>query len=164
MEEEKTKAELPQNALPAERVEQTQSFQELIRGKYREDYLAALGQALSAQAREVNRYLAYRELMAEAQAAKAQHPEFNLERELENPAFARLLHSGVDPCTAFEVVHRREQEDRRQRLAENSCRPQENGLVKASLAAVSKPDPKALTRAERKLLRRRAARGEEVVW
>lgn len=164
MEENKTKAESTQEALPAERVEQKESFQTLIRGKYREDYLAALGQALSAQAREVNRYLAYRELMAEAQAAKARHPEFDLERELEDPGFARLLHSGVDPCTAYEVVHRREQEDRRQRMAENACRPLENGLGNASLAAVSKPDPKALTRAERKLLRRRAARGEEIVW
>ncbi len=161
MEEKKTKQEA---VLPEERVEQEQSFQELIRGKYREDYLAALGQALSAQAREVNRYLAYRELMAQAEAARARHPEFDLEKELEDPAFARLIRGGVDPCTAYEVIHRREQECRSQRLAENAARPQENGLGNGSLATVSKPDPKALTRAERKLLRRRAARGEEIVW
>ena len=70
----------------------------------------------------------------------------------------------MDPCTAYEVIHRREREDCSRRLAENACRPQENGLGNASLATVSKPDPKALTRAERKLLRRRAARGEEIVW
>ena len=161
MEEEKTKTEA---ALPEERVEQTESFQELIRGKYREDYLAALGNALRTQAREVNRYLAYRELMAQAEAARTRHPEFDLERELENPAFARLLRGGVDACTAYEVVHRKELEDRSQRLAENACRPQENGLGNASLATVSKPDPRSLTRQERRTLRRRAARGEEIVW
>ena len=161
MEEKKTKQEA---VLPEERVEQEQSFQALIRGKYREDYLAALGQALSTQAREVNRYLAYRELMAQAEAARSRHPEFDLEKELENPAFARLLCGGVDPCTAYEVIHRREREDCSRRLAENACRPQENGLGNASLATVSKPDPKTLTRADRKLLRRRAARGEEIVW
>ena len=164
MEEPKTKPEQPEAALPAERVEQSESFQALIRGKYREDYLAALRGALSAQAREVNRYLAYRELMTQAEAARARHPEFDLEKELENPAFSRLLCGGVDPCTAYEVIHRREREDRSRRLAENAERPQENGLGNASLATVTKPDPKALTRAERKLLRRRAARGEEIVW
>ena len=150
--------------LPEERVEQDQSFQALIQGKYREDYLKALQEALCSQAREVNRYLAYRELMAQAEAVRMRYPGFDLERELENPVFARLIQSGVDPCTAYEVVHRREQEERRQRLAENAGRPQENGLANASLATVSKPDPKALTRAERKLLRRRAARGEEIIW
>lgn len=164
MEEPKTKPAQAEAALPAERVEQSESFQALIRGKYREDYLAALRGALSAQAREVNRYLAYRELMTQAEAARARHPEFDLEKELENPAFSRLLCGGVDPCTAYEVIHRREREDRSRRLAENAERPQENGLGNASLATVTKPDPKALTRAERKLLRRRAARGEEIVW
>ncbi|MBQ1409821.1 MAG: hypothetical protein IIY94_00885 [Oscillospiraceae bacterium] len=159
MEEENVKRELPE-----ERVEQTEHFQELIRGKYREDYLAALEDALSAQAREVNRYLAYRELMAQAETTKAKYPEFDLEKELEHPAFGRLLCSGVDPCTAYEVIHRREQECRNQRMAENACRPLENGLGNASLATVSKPDPRNLSRQERKLLRRRAARGEEIVW
>ena len=127
-----------------ERTEQTESFQELIRGKYREDFLQALGEALASQARETNRYLAY--------------------RELENPDFARLLNSGVEPGTAYEVVHHEELTGRAARLAENAARPQENGLGSGSLAAVTKPDPRSLTRAERKLLRRRAARGEEIVW
>lgn len=147
-----------------ENLEQTESFQELIRGKYREDYLKALEEALRVQARETNRYLAYRELRAQAEALRAKRPDFDLERELENPDFARLLENGVDPETAFEVVHRREQADREARLAQNAARPLENGLGNGSLAAVTKPDPRSLTRAERKLLRRRAARGEEIVW
>ena len=146
-----------------EQVEQTESFQELIRGKYREDFLQALGQALSAQAREANRYLAYRELMLQAKNLQARSPDFDLDRELENPAFARLLNNGVDLATAYEVVHHREQQDLEASLARNAARPQENGLG-SSLATVTKPDPRSLTRQERRALRRRAARGEEIVW
>ena len=91
-EQEKTAAEA---ALSEERVEQAESFQTLIRGKYREDYLKALEEALQAQARETERYLAYRELQAKAEALKARRPDFDLERELENPCFARLLENGV---------------------------------------------------------------------
>jgi hypothetical protein len=155
MEEETTVAEIE---------EQTESFQDLIRGKYREDYLKALSEALCAQARETDRYLAYRDLMTRAEAVKTGYPEFDLDRELEDPQFARLLNNGVDPKTAYEVVHHEELTGRAARLAENAARPQENGLGRGSLAAVTKPDPKSLTRAERKLLRRRAARGEEIIW
>ena len=128
MEEDITKRKQAEDALPEERVEQTESFQALIRGKYREDYLAAMREALSAQAREVNRYLAYRELMAQAEATRTRYPEFDLEKELENPDFARMLRCGLDPRTAYEVIRSRELDNRKQRLAENACRPQENGL------------------------------------
>ena len=163
MEEELKRTQTEEAALPEERAEQTESFQELIRGKYREDYLKALSEALSAQARETDRYLAYRELLTQAEAVRGRYPDFDLDRELDNPGFARLLNSGVDPKTAYEVVHHEELTGRAARLAENAARPQENGLGGAP-AAVSKPDPRQLTRAERRALRRRAARGEEIVW
>ena len=146
-----------------ERAEQLPGFQELIRGVYREEYLKTLGEALAAQARETNRYLAYRELQFRAEAIKREYPDFDLERELENPTFARLLNNGVDPKIAFEVVHHGEQSRREERLAQNAARPVENGLTGLS-AAVSKSDPRALSRQERRELRRRAARGEEIVW
>ena len=161
---EEQKNTVSENALPEERTEQTESFRDLIRGKYREDYLKALSEALCAQVRETDRYLAYRDLLAKADAVRSSYPDFDLDRELEDPQFARLLNSGVEPRTAYEVVHHRELTGRASRLAENDARPQENGLGSGSLAAVVKADPKSLTRAERKLLRRRAARGEEIVW
>ena len=159
MEKETVKQELPE-----ERVEQSESFQELIRDKYREDYLKAMQEALSVQAREFNRYLAYRELMAQVETTRTRYPDFDLERELENPDFARMLRCGLDPRTAYEVIRSRDLDSRKQRLAENACRPQENGLGNGSLATVSKPDPRSLTRQERRALRRRAAHGEEIVW
>ena len=164
MEEEIMKQEPAEAPVPAERTEQCESFQELIRGKYREDYLKALAQALEAQARETGRYLAYRELQAKAAALKRDYPDFELERELEDPNFARLLENGVEPEVAYEAVHHRELSDQARRLARNAARPQENGLTGAAPAAVSAPDPRNLTRAERRALRRRAARGEEIVW
>ena len=162
--EEQEKTPVEQAPLPQERTEQSESFQELIRGRYREDYLKALAEALEAQARETGRYLAYRELMAKAEAVKQDYPDFELERELENPEFARLLENGVEPGTAYEVVHHRELADRAARLTRNAARPRENGLGSAAPVAVTGADPKNLTRAERRQLRRRAARGEEIVW
>lgn len=158
-----TQTETPATEALPEREEQRESFQELIRGRYREDYLKALGEALSAQARETERYLAFRELQAKAEAVKARYPDFDLERELEDPGFARLLNGGVEPALAYEVVHREELRRRDARLAENAARPAENGLGSGS-AAVAGADPRSLTRQERRALRRRAARGEEIVW
>ena len=164
MEEEEIKKQEPEQApLPEERAEQKESFQELIRGRYREDYLKALGEALQAQARETERYLAYRALREDLEAVRRSYPDFDPERALEDPGFARLLNSGVEPMTAYEVVHHRELRNRAARLAENAARPQENG-TQAESASVSRPDPRNLTRAERRALRRRAARGEEIVW
>ena len=95
MEEETTVAEIE---------EQTESFQDLIRGKYREDYLKALSEALSAQARETDRYLAYRDLLAQAEAVKTRYPDFDLDRELEDPRFARLLNGGAGPPTRWSIT------------------------------------------------------------
>ena len=153
----------PKDARPEERTEQVQSFQELIQGQYREDYLKALEEALSAQARETERYLAYRELIGRAEALKAEYPDFDLERELENPTLARLVENGVDLRTAYQVVRQEARSRREARLAQHAARPQETGLGGAA-SALSKPDPRNLTRQERRALRRRAARGEEIVW
>lgn len=152
-----------QPAAAPEQTEQEPSFQSLIREKYREDYLQALSRALSAQAREAGRYLAYRELCFAAERVKQSHPEFELTKALEDPVFARLIENGVDPGTAYEVVRREETERLEAARARNAERPQENGLGRGA-ATASHPDPRALTPAERRLLRRRAARGEQIVW
>ena len=82
---------------------------------------------------------------------------------LENPAFARLVENGVDPETAYEAVRR--EQTRRDDLvrARNAARPEENGLGRNAAAAFL-PDPRSLTAEQRRSLRRRAARGEQIVW
>ena len=166
MEEQDKTQQTPQTpaGVPEERKEQDQDFQTLIQGKYREDYLQALGQALSAQARETRRYLAYRELQHRLEGVKARYPDFDLDREAENPEFLRLVENAVDPKTAYEVVHHGDLVREAECLAKNAARPVENGLAVGSQATVYRADPKALTRQERRQLRRRAARGEEIIW
>ncbi len=165
---EETNKQIPEEALPEvlppEQAETLPSFQELIRGRYREEYLRQAAGLLEAQARETNRYLAYRTLRERADRLREKHADFDLMKELENPAFARLVENGVDLETAWEVVHR---EDRAKAAAARQTaeqRPQENGLGRAAAPAVFRADPRQLTRQERRQLRRRAARGEEIVW
>ena len=141
-----------------------EDFQSLIRGRCREDYLHWAAALLAEQAQQTNRYLAYRELRRQAETLKETYPDFDLNRELEDPTFLRLIRGRVDPATAYEVVHRRqlaEESARRERIRRH---PVENGLTGGASPAVLQTDPRALSREERKQLRRRAARGEEIVW
>ena len=153
-----------QKQIPAEQEESREGFQSLIRGKYREDYLRHAAALLAEQAEQTNRYLAYRELKQKAEALRETYPDFDLNRELENPAFLRLIRNGVDPADAYEVVHRRELAEAAARRERIERHPAENGLDCAVSPAVLRTDPRALTPQERKQLRRRAARGEEIVW
>ena len=150
--------------LPEEREENAPSFQELIRGRYREEYLRHAAGLLQAQARQTNRYLAYRALRESAERLREKHPDFELTKELENPAFARLVENGVALETAWEVVHRDDLAKAAAARQIAEARPQENGLGRSAAPAVFHADPRSLTRQERKALRRRAARGEEIVW
>ena len=171
MEEEAKKERVPaepagtqeQQRLDAEQTENREDFRSLIRGKYREDYLRHAASLLAEQAEQTNRYLAYRELKQKAEALRQTCPDFDLNRELEDPTFLRLIRNQVDPATAYEVVHRRELAKAAARRERAEQHPAENGLNRAS-AAVLRADPRALTAQERKQLRRRAARGEEIVW
>ena len=167
MQPEPAPAGLPADAapdLPPEQGEERENFQSLIRGRYREDYLRHTAALLAEQAEQTNRYLAYRELRRQADTLKETYPDFDLNRELEDPTFLRLIRGRVDPATAYEVVHRRqlaEESARRERIRRH---PVENGLTGGASPAVLQTDPRALSREERKQLRRRAARGEEIVW
>ena len=158
-----TEPEQPKNTVPAEQAETREDFQTLIRGKYRADYLQALQKALLAQARQADRYMAYRELCFAAERVRQDHPEFDLMKQIEDPTFARLIENGVDVATAYAVI-RREDEDRRDAaIARNAGRPAENGLG-GGAGALLRADPRSLSPEERKALRRRAARGEQIVW
>ena len=61
------------------------------------------------------------------------------------------------------MVHRQELAGAAARRARMERHPLENGLDRGSVPAVLRTDPKALTPQERRQLRRRAARGEEIV-
>ena len=107
---------------------------------------------------------------------KELYSDFNLDYEIQNPDFARLLQSGVPVKTAYEVLHMDEIQDAlmsytAQRTAKqvaddikaNSSRPTENGASKGN-AFTQKVDVSKLTNKEMDDYIRRAARGETVTF
>ncbi len=166
MEEQKLEPEKQTEAKPdlTENLEPREEFQRLIHGRYQKEYAAQVAGLLAAQAEEIRRYQDYLGLRRQAEVLRDRYPGFDLEAELENHTFAALVENGVDLETAYEAVHRRALEREREARARSEAHPAENGLGGGSLAAVTRPDPRALTRKERRDLRRRAARGEEIVW
>lgn len=116
----------------------------------------------------------------QAQSAELQnvYPDFNLQRELENPAFVRMTspEGGLSVEQAFYAVHYKELREAeasavasrtREALANsirsNRERPRENGSATATISA---PNPKAMSKADREALkdriRKAAARGEHL--
>ncbi len=108
-------------------------------------------------------------------AMRSRNPTFSMEQEMKNPAFGRLLAHGVPVEAAYELTHRSEAIARAMHYAitrtksamadqlRSGSRPQENGL-NPRLSPQATPDPKSMTRQERKNLRDRVAKGEKVYW
>lgn len=123
---------------------------------------------------EDNRRKAYEELHRQTEDLKNVYPDFDLDTELQNAQFTKLLRSGIDPRTAFEVVHKDEiipaamqwaaQQTKAQvanAVAANAARPKENGVSSQS-ASVVKTDVSKMTGAEIRAIRERVMRGEKV--
>lgn len=112
------------------------------------------------------------------QAAEAQkfYPGINLDTEIKNPDFARLLRNGVPVKAAYEVVHMNDilggaMQYAAQKAAKNvtdnviagTARPAENGTAAQGAVSV-KVDPGKFTSKEIKEYRERAARGERITF
>ena len=117
----------------------------------------------------------YAALFARAEELKAEYPDFDLAREMENPIFVRLTAPGVDidPGTAYEIIHRRDLEKARrsedfartvQAVRSGSLRPDESALTGARAAVPVRTDPKNLSAEDRKDIRKRVQRGERVTF
>ena len=112
------------------------------------------------------------EIIEEAEEVGKIYPSFNLDDEMENPVFRRLLAAGVPVISAYELVHRNEVNtilvEKAVRKAEKKItaaiqsgakRPNENGSYAAVKAEF---DPRQLSKSDRKDLRERVNRGEKV--
>ena len=117
----------------------------------------------------------YAGLVRQAEELNAQYPGFDLAREMQNPIFVRLTAPGVgiDPGTAYEIVHRRSlrEADRRagferaaQAVRSGSLRPSESALSGVYASTPVKTDPRNLSSDDRKAIRRRVERGERVTF
>ena len=125
----------------------------------------------------------WQEIVTQSEGVKQVYPNFDLDSEMENPQFGKLLatfqSSGFPNAvqTAYEAVHRDEIFSGAMRYAvqqtqnkiSNSIqsgmnRPTENGLGQTSTASVGNVDPSKLTKAQIDEIRKRAERGERVTF
>lgn len=117
-----------------------------------------------------------RALYSESEQTAKEYPDFDLNRESENPKFVALLKSGVDVKTAYEVVHHNDimsklvndtARETQRRTAESmrsvKSRPVENGSNDLS-AAILKSDVSKLTPEQRAEIAKRVARGENITF
>lgn len=126
-------------------------------------------EGLEAEKAERDSYDNYMRLTAQAEKARELYPNLDLNTEMDNPEFARLIRTNVPVDTAYFVVHKDEltaamMQTAAQKNAEamsNSIqagqnRPRENGLGRQAAANTQWMfDPRNLTREERKQLRYR---------
>lgn len=104
------------------------------------------------------------------------YPEFDMTAEIDNPKFIKLVQSGIDLKTAYEVVHIADILDRERDNAATEARrdveleyrsrdnrPYENGLS-AQSSALIRNNVGSLSSKQRAELAKRAARGEKITF
>lgn len=118
----------------------------------------------------------------EAEAMKADYPDFDLLTEIQNPLFAGLISSKNEATrlslkAAYEACHveeirqmaarnaaRQAEENVTRTIAANGRRPQEGGTGENPAAAPGRIDISKLTRAQMREIERRAERGERITF
>ena len=168
--------------------ERQEDFEELIRGRYKADFDARVRKILDGRLRglrqevtELRQWEKVRELQHQAmmerlsdqeQQVRMAYPEYQSQREMENPKFARLIDAGVEPREAYEMVHRRELTAKAMHFAAQMAARQAARVVASGAqrvrentgrsASVSRPDPGKLTSQELADIRRRVMDGEKI--
>ncbi|MBQ8536508.1 MAG: hypothetical protein IJ461_03780 [Clostridia bacterium] len=156
-----------------------QEMQEaLLRGLGAEtaELLREMGVKPDADQEEAQMQERFRQLWEQAQALKKLMPNFDLDREMQNPAFVHLVQPqvGLDVETAFRVAHGRELEpllmqyaarqaaqQLAQSVATGQMRPPENGARQG--AAVMQEDPRLWSPEQKAEVRERVRKGERVI-
>ena len=115
----------------------------------------------------------------QAERARQDFPDLDIDKEMENPIFHRMVwESNVPVLSAYKVIHEQEIAARQMKYAVDTtraaaaatiqagmARPSEGGLGRSAPANLTRiTDPRLLTREQRKDIRRRVARGEKVTW
>ena len=120
----------------------------------------------------------FQKLIAQSEKLKATFPNFDLQREMQNPVFQRLTHPavGIDVETAFWTIHRKELEPMAMQVAAQKTsqklsqsiqsgipRPAENGSRTVSPALDIRDDPSKWAKADREEVKRRVRNGERII-
>lgn len=167
--------EYDEEALEMEAIQRGMSVDSLKTVKRLEEQNKQLMQREQKSIAEQRMQQHFNSLAQQAESVKATYPGFDLMQEMSNPTFARLTAPGVgiDPKTAYEIVHKDEimaanAQAQAQAFAKsvkaNGARPAENGLKAEQGASTVKTDPRSLTPADRAEIRRRVARGERIIF
>ena len=157
-----------------EALEKGMTVQQLKEFKKMERENAAFKAQMEEQKRQENGQKLYAAWMNQAEETKAIYPSFDLEAEMNNPQFVKLLGSNIDVRTAYEVLHKDDiirgamqftaktvESKLSKKIASNGARPNESGMSSQS-AAVVKSDVSQLSRADRAEIIRRVQRGEKI--
>ena len=108
--------------------------------------------------------------MREAEAMKAQYPDFDLRQEIQNPRFLGMLRAGVPIETAYEVSHLNEIKSQAAQAREKAVtdniramgqRPSENGASSNS-GVTYKSDVRKLTADDRKKIAAQVRAGKKI--
>lgn len=108
--------------------------------------------------------------MREAEAMKAQYPDFDLRQEIQNPRFIGMLRAGVPIETAYEVAHLNEIKSQAAQAREKAVtdniramgqRPSENGASSNS-GVTYKSDVRKLTADDRKKIAAQVRAGKKI--
>lgn len=117
----------------------------------------------------------FEKLVREAQKVKEMYPDFNLETEMQNASFARLVANSVPVQTAYEVAHKdeiigkamqytaKQTEQKLSNAIQSGMRPVENG-TSGSGAVMLNVDPRSLTKEERKRIRDEVRQGKRITF
>lgn len=172
------KAILSDNAyLEEEAVERGMSVDQLRLLKQTEHENKILKDTIERNRKQTETDRIYNEWMNQAESLKETYPNFDFMVEAQNNDFAQLLRNGIDVRTAYEVIHKDEiiqgamavtaqkvKESVTNDIRANGNRPSENGTSNQSAAGFTIDKIKKLTKAERKSLGERAARGERITF
>ena len=133
------------------------------------------GQLHRREAEEYRRQ-SFLKTIRQAEQARELYPSLDLNQEMQSADFARLVASGVDVRTAYEVVHRDEltadamqysakkaQQAVANAVQAGAARPEENGMGGAP-AVVMKTDPSKLTQRDFEDIYARVRRGERITF
>ena len=135
---------------------------------------ADLKKKMEEQSRQENANKLYQKWFEESESAKQFYPNLDVQAELQNEDFARLLMAGIDVKSAYEVIHKDEiiggamqyaaktvEKKVVDKIRANGSRPVENGISSQS-ASVVKTDVSQLTDADMDEILRRVRNGEKI--
>ncbi len=133
-----------------------------------------LREMLQEKAKENSNQKRYRSRLLEANAFKEANPDFELQSELTNPLFVKLLNIGIDIKSAYNLIHHDEiiekvkleaeqtgYENAVAHLRSGALRPEENGMREQS-GISEKKNVDALTGGGIRDILRRVEKGAKV--